>query len=111
MNASPYVDTIERARAIVKLAAEGAPSSVKPWLTLDEFGSWEKSAQALLERVNEPEVLASLTKRGITTEADVNQMLANELVLAALQAALADARKNEGARGARRRALQSRRAR
>lgn len=96
--------TRDRARAIVKLAALGAPSSVREWLKRDEFGGWERSALVLLAKLKEPAVIASIEARG-ATEADIDRELANELVLAALTAALADARKNEGARGARRREL------
>jgi hypothetical protein len=94
----------ERARAIVKLAAVGAPSSVREWLKRDEFGGWERSALRLLALLDDPKVAASIAARG-ATDADIDQELANELVLAALTAALADARKNEGARGMRRREL------
>lgn len=94
----------ERARGIVQLAALGSPSSVREWLKRDEFGGWERSALGLLAKLEEPAVAARIAARG-ATDADVDQELAHELVLAALTAALADARKNEGARGMRRRKL------
>lgn len=96
-----------RVRAIMQLAGEGAPSSVGAWLKRDEFGGWERAALALLAKTREPAIALRIKQEGLS-DADINQHLANELVLAALTATLADARKHEGARGLRRRRLSPR---
>ena len=98
------VDNHDRARGIVQLAVLDAPSSVREWLKRDEFGTWEQAARKLVAKLDDPEIAAKVQARGATPE-EVDQQLAHELVLAALTAALADARKNEGARGQRRRRL------
>lgn len=79
------------ARDIVRRASE-LESSASEWLRLDEFGTWERCAQSMID-----ETAARRAELGMSDEAAAAEM-ADRLVLLALRAMIADAGKRKGKR-------------
>lgn len=67
-------------------------SSVKAWLTNDEYGTWEKTAQDYLDKV--PELKAQKNLHHMTDE-QIDDEIAYVIGLAALEAALKNAEKKQ----------------
>lgn len=85
---SPAAD---RERAIVRLASQRAKlETTKHWLWRDERGTWEREARSYLE------ICQGLHKLKDKTEAEINEIVADFLVLMALRAELASAKKQKG---------------
>lgn len=78
-----------RAREIVKLAANGTSDNfTRQWLFCDEMGTWEREAQSFLDNLNEQGKAIDATE-----PAKVNQAIAIELRLLALNAQLSSRKK------------------
>lgn len=73
------------ARAIVRLAASRVESSeeVRSWLENDEYGTWEKAAQEMIDATVERRALLHLSDEQAAGE------MADRLALRALRAVLA----------------------
>lgn len=78
----------ERARRIVKLAAT-EPTSAKLWFERDERGAWERTAAELLEKTKDRAAALKMD------EAAVDQAIASELVIMALEALIKHAERKK----------------
>lgn len=85
------MDLTERARKIVRLAAS-TKSSAQHWLQFDEYGTWERRAAEQLRSTAEKVVELGLTP------SQVDEEIAIQLRVEALQAMLADAKKKKKGR-------------
>lgn len=80
---------MSRARRIVKLAA-AEPTSAATWLLLDEYGTWEKTAEEYIEKAK------AVAGSNNMSEEQVDMAIATELILLALEAMTRDALKRGG---------------
>lgn len=83
---------LERPRQIVRLAASQVKNpSTKHWLHDDDKGTWENMARRYLDGV--PEILKA---KGLQlTDEQIDDEIAHYLILAALEATLANASKRK----------------
>lgn len=84
-----YDDSVRfRARECVRLAAQQTEvQSLADWLIKDERGTWELEAMRLLLRTNEDAVASKIGRLGLS-ESQVNECIANRLLLLGIEAIL-----------------------